>query len=321
VTWDLPPDVPLPDDADALTCLLCVQHGTISRLQALAHMSRAALRNLVDSGRWRRTHAGVFVAHNGSVTVDQRRWIASLAAGGAHPALIGGRSALAVQGLKGFPPDRIDVLLPAGRRKSSAPANVIVHRTRHLPSVDVDRLGRPPSTTAARAVVDAAAWARSEREAATVIAMAFQQRLVGLGEVVAVLERMPNVKRRRLIRTSAGDAAGGAHSLAELDVVRLLRRANLPSPTLQFVRTDCDGRRRYLDLYFERWRLHVEIDGAHHADPRRAWADMERQNALWVSGERLLRFPTWLVREQPATVVAKIRDALVQAGWRPRAAA
>jgi hypothetical protein len=40
-----------------------------------------------------------------------------------------------------------------------------------------------------------------------------------------------------------------------------------------------------------------------------------------LSGDRLLRFPTWLVREQPATVVAKIREALVQAGWRPRAAA
>jgi hypothetical protein len=115
--WDLPPDVPLPDDADALTHLLYLQHGTISYRQALGHMSRAALRNLLDSGRWRRVHAGVFVAHNGSVTDDQRRWTASLAAGCGVPALVGGRSALAVLGLKGFAPDRIDVLLPAGRRE------------------------------------------------------------------------------------------------------------------------------------------------------------------------------------------------------------
>jgi Transcriptional regulator, AbiEi antitoxin N-terminal domain/Protein of unknown function (DUF559) len=321
VKWDLPPDVPLPDDADALTCLLYGQHGTISYRQALARMSRASLRNLVSSGRWRRVHAGVFVAHNGAVTVDQQRWVASLAAGGGAPALIGGRSALATQGLKGFEPVRIDVLLRAGRREGNPPANVVVHRTRHLPSTDVHRLAQPPCTTAARAVVDAAAWARGEREAATVIAMAFQQRLVGLGEVDAVLARMPNVRRRRLIRTTAADAAGGAHSLGELDVMRLLRRAGLPRPTLQLVRTDSDGRRRYLDLYFERWQLHVEIDGAQHLDPRRAWADMERQNALWIPGDRVLRFPTWLVREQPATVVAKIREALVQAGWRPRAAA
>jgi very-short-patch-repair endonuclease len=151
--------------------------------------------------------------------------------------------------------------------------------------------------------------------------MAFQQRLVGLGDVDAVLARMPKAKRRPLIRTTARDAAGGAHSLGELDVLRLLRRARLPRPTLQFQRTDVEGRRRYLDLYFERWRLHVEIDGAHHSDPRQAWADMERQNAVWVPGDRVLRFPTWLVREQPATVVAKIRDALREAGWRPGRAA
>jgi very-short-patch-repair endonuclease len=317
VTWDLPPDVPLPDDADALTCLLYVQHGTVSYRQALAHMSRATLRHLVDSGRWRRIHPGVFVAHNGSVTVDQRRWVASLAAGGGTPAVIGGRSALAVHGLKGFEPSRIEVLLPAGRREGNPPANVVVHRTRNLPPEDVYRLGRPPCTTAARAVVDAAAWAGSEREAATVIAMAFQQRLVGLGEIEAVLARTPNIRRHRLIRTTSADAAGGAHSLAELDVVRLLRGARLPLPTRQHVRVDRDGRRRYLDLYFEPWRLHVEIDGGHHADPRQAWADMERQNAVWASGDRVLRFPSWLVRERPTTVVAAIRAALVAGGWRP----
>ena len=164
--------------------------------------------------------------------------------------------------------------------------------------------------------MDAAAWARSDREALTVIAMAFQQRLVDLSDIEAVLARRPRVRRGRLIRQAAADAAGGAHSLGELDVVRLLRRAGLPRPTLQQVRIDADGRRRYLDLYFERWRIHVEIDGAHHDDPRRAWADMERQNAL-DPGERVLRFPAWLVRESPETVIATIRDALSAAGWRP----
>jgi very-short-patch-repair endonuclease len=81
-----------------------------------------------------------------------------------------------------------------------------------------------------------------------------------------------------------------------------------------------DGRRRYLDLYFERWRLHVEIDGAQHADPRRAVGRHGAAECAVGAGDRMLRFPTWLVREQPATVVAAIREALVAAGWRPHAA-
>jgi len=83
------------------------------------------------------------------------------------------------------------------------------------------------------------------------------------------------------------------------------------------VRLDSTGRRRYLDLYFEEWGLHVEVDGAQHMDVQHAWADMERQNALWRSGERLLRFPSWLVRAEPQVVVAQIRRALLDAGWRP----
>jgi len=276
-------------------------------------MSRAALRSLIDGGRWRRVHTGVFLAHNGPITPDQRRWLAALATG----ALLGGRSALEVLGLKGFPPDRIDVVLPATRKTRDAPADVVVHRTRHLTRQDVHRTGRPPCTMPGRSTVDAAAWARSDREALTVIAMAFQQRLVTWSDIEDVLGTRPRVRRARLIRQAAADATGGAHSLAELDVVRLLRRAGLPRPTLQKVRLDADGRRRYLDLYFETWRVHVEIDGAHHDDPRRAWADMERQNALWIPGERVLRFPAWLVRESPDTVIATIRDALTAAGWRP----
>jgi len=31
----------------------------------------------------------------------------------------------------------------------------------------------------------------------------------------------------------------------------------------------------------------------------------------------VLRFPAWLVREDPGQVIAQVRSALVAAGWRP----
>jgi hypothetical protein len=45
---------------------------------------------------------------------------------------------------------------------------------------------------------------------------------------------------------------------------------------------------------------------------------MKRQNDLWVAGDRVLRFPAWLVRRRPAEVAAQVRAALVAAGWPAR---
>jgi very-short-patch-repair endonuclease len=162
--------------------------------------------------------------------------------------------------------------------------------------------------------VDAASWARTDREARTVIAMAFQQRLVGLREVSDVLGAMPRAKRRQLAWTASLDAAGGAESLGELDLAALLRQHGLPSPTYQKVRVDASGHRRYLDAYFDEYGVHVEIDGAHHLDATQAWLDYDRQNQLWMSGECVLRFPAWLLRDQPHKVVADIRRALMDRG-------
>jgi very-short-patch-repair endonuclease len=63
--------------------------------------------------------------------------------------------------------------------------------------------------------------------------------------------------------------------------------------------------------------VHVEIDGAQHNDPLAWWADMDRQNALWIEGVRILRFPAWVIRDRPSEVVAQLRAALLAAGWTP----
>jgi hypothetical protein len=231
--------------------LLAIQRGVISVRQALRHMSKDTLRHRYSSGRWRLVHRGILVAHNGPVTVEQRRWIASLATGAGEPALLAGVTALAVQGLEGFRSTAIHILLPAGRRDLNPPPGVLVHRTRTLPDDDVNVRRRPPCTRVPRSIVDAASWARSDREATLIVLMAFQQRLVRLGQIEDTLDRMPKAKRRRLVVAVARDAEGGSHSLAELDVVRLLRTDGLPTPTRQTVRRDSTGRRRYLDLYFE----------------------------------------------------------------------
>ncbi|WBB73268.1 DUF559 domain-containing protein [Micromonospora sp. WMMD1128] len=302
------------DDADELTWLLFRQDDVLSLGQALAHLTRKAIRHRVATGRWRQAHRAVLVAHNGPVGSAQLRWIAVLAAG--PTALLGGITAAQAGGLRGFPDRVVHLLLPATCRRAPLPAGVRAHRTTHLLDEDVVYVGQPPRTAAARSVVDAAQWAPSDGQARAIVAAAFQQRLVGGDDLHEVLDRMPRVRRRRLILSTATDATGGAHSLGELDLLRLVRSAGLPEPTRQLVRRDAAGRRRYLDAYFEEWRVHVEVDGGQHLDPAHAWADMRRQNELWVEGDRILRFPSWALRTEPEAVIAQIPAALRAAGWR-----
>ncbi|MEV4825437.1 DUF559 domain-containing protein [Micromonospora sp. NPDC049274] len=301
------------DDADELTWLLFQQDAVISLDQARRHLSPKAIRHRVSSGRWRRAHRSVLITHNGPITVEQSRWIALLAAGPA--ALLGGLTAAHACGLRGYDSRIIHVLLPARHQIRAIPPGVRVHRTTLLPAADVHRLARPPRTRAARSLVDAAQWARTDAEARAIIAAGFQQRLVAGDDLHHVLGRLPRAHRRQLIHRTAVDVAGGSHSLAELEFLDLIRRAGLPEPSRQAVRRDAAGRRRYLDAWFEKWRVHVEIDGGQHLDPRTAWADMRRQNDLWLEGDRVLRFPAWAIRADAAEVVRQLRTALEAAGW------
>jgi very-short-patch-repair endonuclease len=252
---------------------------------------------------------GVVVTHNGTLTWPQELWVASLAVGNGDPAPLGGLSALREHGLKGFTSPSVFVLLPARRKCGTAPKGVEVRRTSTLRQRDIIP-GRPPRTRVAHSLVRAAAWARTDREAMAIIAACFQQRMIQLADLLGALARTPHIRRHHLITQTAQDAAGGATALSELDFLALIRRAGLPEPSRQHRRKDARGRNRYLDFYYEQWRIHIEIDGAHHLNALEAWDDMARQNALWLRGDRVLRFPAWLVRDHPEQVTTVVRAGI-----------
>jgi hypothetical protein len=297
----------------ALASVILTQEGVVSRAQALRVLSPDAVRHRIASGRWRRAHAGIYLTFTGPSSRAQRRWIAVLAAG--RSALLAGGSALELLGLRGYHAPTIHLLLPAARTVARPPAGVLVHRTRYLPPEDIARAQKPPCTTRSRSLIDAAQWADTEDDACAIVAAAYQQRLVNHEFVMAALDRLPNVPRRALIVRTAADAAGGSHSLAELGYRTLSRRAGLPEPTRQLLRRDATGRRRYLDFWYDEYRVQVEIDGGQHVEAQSWWADMKRQNDLWITGVRVLRFPAWLIRTRPAEVLAQVRAALEAAGW------
>ncbi|WP_422774112.1 hypothetical protein ACN28C_15305 [Plantactinospora sp. WMMC1484] len=302
------------DDADELTWLLFRQADVLTGTQARHHLGASALRHRVRTCRWRQVHRNVYLTHNGPVDAEQRLWIAVLGCG--KGSVLAGLTAAIRCGLRGVRSDSIHILRPGGLRTITPPAGVLVRRTETLGGDDVNGRGLPPHTTNARSLVDAAAWARSDDEARMLIAAGFQQRLVGADDVHQVVHRLPTLRRRALILSTANDARGGSESLPELRYLRAARRAGLPEPSRQHRRRDSAGRVRYLDVYYEQWGVHVEIDGGQHLDVRRQWADMKRQNEVWIAGDRILRFPSWLVRDHPHEVITQVRQALQSAGWR-----
>jgi very-short-patch-repair endonuclease len=97
-------------------------------------------------------------------------------------------------------------------------------------------------------------------------------------------------------------------------VGRLLRRRGLPRPDRQVLRRD--GRRHYyLDLYWDRWKLVVEIDGIQHAWAENAVGEALRQNALSMSGDIVLRLPLLGLRLAPDEFLDQMEAALVARGW------
>ncbi len=301
-------------DADDLDRLRFNQSDVLSWAQAEQHLGRRASGNRLARQRWQRPTRGVLVTHSGPLTRQQRLWTAVLAAG--RDAVLAGLTAATLEGLRGYERPALDVLIPAGRRAQAMPG-VRLHRTSVLPPEQVRWQGTPPRTTMARSIVDAAAWARTDDDARAVVAAAFQQRRIRADELNAVLATMPRSRRRALVAEPARLAAGGAHALSEINLVALCRRYGLPLPDQQVRRVGRAGRERYLDAYWARWRVHVEVDGSWHLEVRTWWADMQRQNDLWIAGDRVLRFPAWALIHEPEKVARQIHAALVAAGWTP----
>ena len=192
----------------------------------------------------------------------------------------------------------------------------MVHYSRLFGPDDVHPTREPRRTRVARSLVDAAAWAGSDRGAQALLAAGVQQRLARPQDLLAVVTGNVRLPRRAMIRATLDDIAGGAQALSELDLIRLVRRHRLPEPDRQAPRRDSAGRRRWLDAVWEAARVIVEVDGIHHIDATEYWADMDRDNDFTLGGYRVLRFPAFVVRYHGGYVAGKIRAALRGGGRR-----
>ncbi len=163
------------------------------------------------------------------------------------------------------------------------------------------------------AAVHGALWARSLRQAALILIMTVNQRLVTVEQLTEVWQRVRRHRWRRPLTAVLADLADGVRSMGELDFARLCRRYGLPEPQRQVVRRGPHGR-IYLDVRWDRWAVVVEIDGIAHNSPVAWIPDALRQNSVTLGNDRVLRIPVLGLRIAEAEFMQQVAEALRQAG-------
>ncbi len=302
------------DCVPGLAALHADQEAVCSRAQLMAlgvddHDVGAQVR----ARRWATAGPTVVVLHCGPLTERARRVGAVLHCG--EGAALAAWTALDAGGLTGWPRPATHVIVARGLAPPEIPAAlgpVTVHESRRHREEDVVVRSGLRTHTIERAGVDAGAWSDTDRSAGGVLAALVQQRLTTTDRVLATLETVGHVKRRRLMQRVLQDVAGGSQALSEIDFVRFCRQRALPEPVRQAVRTDLRGRRRYLDV---EWRLPdgrvlwVEIDGVGHLEVSQWYDDLLRAAEIQAAGQPTgpVRLPSMACRADPDRVEALLR--------------
>ncbi len=263
-----------------------IYEGVLSRdvLRGLG-IDRHGVRSELRAKRWKAHGRQTIAVHTRELS-EQALWWRAVWEVGHRIAALDGATALTAAGLKGFTTGALEVSVPHGSRPPPVAdvrqRTVIARQSAEVISVGVPRV-RP-----AIAALRAASWAVSDRQAALVLCMVVQQRLVTPRQLDDVVAEVALLRRRTFIVRVIADLLDGAQALGELDFAALCRAHGLPEPSRQVVRTTSTGR-IYLDVAWEDIGLVVEIDGAQHRQGLAVTDDNLRQNEVVIGDEKMLR--------------------------------
>lgn len=259
---------------------------------------------LVEAGRWRRLHRGVFWTHpTDDVPVLTRLTAARLLAGG------GVLSGVSAARLWRLDDDRApwtpELTLPRSARRRQPPG--LRYRWRTLAPSEITIYRGLPVATVARTVAD---LARTTPYADMLVRAdtALRLGLIDARGLAAVAAALPRQARCALERASGRAGRVGVRVTRS----RRLLAARLPPPVLQHEIRDADGSFvARVDLAWPERRLVVEADGAEtHAGPAALRRDLRRQNLLVATGWTVLRF-TWA---DLGAIAAEVARALAGSG-------
>lgn len=279
------------------------QAGLLSHRQLRAlGVTPAEIRHHVEVGRWARRSREVVSTTTGPLSPEQRLWFGVLHAG--PSAMIGGLTAAALHGLRGWSRDDITVVV-ANPHSFDPVEGLHFFRTRRPFSLLVAP-GELPVCRVEPAVLIFASQEPHLRTALGAVAATVQQRLTTAARLREWVDLLAPLRRARQLRELLDDVSGGAGSLAEVDVRRACRTFGLALPRSQTMRRDSAGRRRYTDCEWvlpDGTTLILEVDGGFHDDVLHAMADRARNRRLVTPGRLLVQCTAYEVRHEPWEVM------------------
>ena len=290
------------------------QIDVITREQALASgVTESALRyRLRPGGPWQPLLPTVYFTRTGTPSQAQREMGALLYAGSGS--IVTGLAALPVHRIRSPLAEVIDVLVPVTCQRQNV-AYVRLHRTARMPS-ESRPFGPVRYALAARAVGDAVRGMRDLRAVRDIVSDAVQRERCALEDLVAELNAGQR-RGSRLFREVLSEAIEGSRSVAEADLLALIRKAGLPMPLFNAeIWADGEFVARP-DAWYPGLGIAIEVDSTQwHVRAEDHDRDVERQTRMGKHLIIVLRFKPRAIRREPDKVLAAIRDAITRARGR-----
>lgn len=221
-------------------------------------------------------------------------------------------------------PDMFHVIRPEGSAHLNRP-HVIVHRMK-LFSDEVTTVDGIPVTTPERTWLDMAEMLSVDELVAMgdscvrVPRAALEDRdmpLCSLADLQRMIDRHKGKRGLRRAKEAIKLIRVGSDSPQETLLRLAVVRAGLPEPELNVPIIGDDGLRHHEpDLSYRKYRIGIEYEGEKHGDEGQIVRDITRSEKYEALGWTEVRISKRHMLNDAKPAVAKVRSALVQAGWR-----
>ncbi|MCP3798217.1 hypothetical protein NLX83_03000 [Allokutzneria sp. A3M-2-11 16] len=287
-------------------------------LIGMGMMSRTVYGRCRAGGPWRRLLPGVILLSPGQPSAEQRIAAALLYA--RHGAIVTGREACRLHGLRQLPDiDKVHLLVNDFRKPLSSEF-VIVERTTRLPPPQT-RNGFPVAPLV-RAALDTSRRLRTPDPVRALLAEAVQRGRCKLEDLERELaqgsQRGSAVPRRVLAAISLG-----ARSVAEMDAMRVWERSGLPKAQWNVPVRDAHGTLIGVpDAWCAEASLAWEIDSYEfHLNPKDYARTLQRNTRYAMAGIHVVQTLPSRLRTAPDDVAAELVQAYEAAISRARGTA
>jgi len=281
------------------------QHGVVSRgqLRELGY-SGSAIDRAVRSGRFHRIHRGVYAVGHRRLSPHGRCRAALLACG--PRALLSHDSSAWLWGLEATLSAIVEVAL---RSRGHRRRGIQIHYLPRLAAEDVATREGLPTTAVPRTLIDRAATIsrRSlDRDLDRVARLGLLD-VAAIDHLLARAGRHPGCAKLRDAVELHRDPAY-TRSWLERRFLDLVRRSGLPMPSANVFVAGFE-----LDMYWERERFAVELDGYEFHSGRRSFErDRRRQEDLKLAGIEMVRITARRVMAEPDELMRRLSELLDQ---------